>query len=255
MNKLNPPDVFAGYISDFDKAEYHGKAESFPKTADYYQAYIHIGFFLGFLAEAYLLKADILKKKKVKQFLTHEIRPGELCKFLGGKISPLDLTDAGKKFSYFYYPGSDEKGDVTGISNVVYLEEYQEVLSEQISAAGDPYLISDSWENYSKVKQRIEERYSDWISAGKPEPRYREFKGLDIHETEKVKTYVRNTLATGLLSKNYPNIVIEENFKSCAIEIDSLGDRALSARFYSSEAKIREYLRSLTDKHIWFKLK
>ncbi len=242
-------------MSAFDKAEYHAKAEDFPKV-DYYQAYIHIGFFLGFLADEGLLSKELLLKKKVKQFINREIKPGELAKFLGGKIDPFDLSDVGKRFSYFIYPGNDESGDIVGISTVVYLDDYADVLSSEINKAGSVYLISDDWQNFDRVKSRIGERFKAWVATGSPTPKYREFKSFSDSDVEKVKVYLRNTLSTGVLTKIYPDVSIEETtFRSYMIKIDGRGNRDVSKMLYASEAKIRDYLKAFTDRKILFNLK
>lgn len=255
MGVKEDPDLFSEYISVMDKAEYHARSKNFPKGADYYQAYIHIGFFLGFLAEQDLLRENVISKKKMQQFLERDLRPGELAKLLGGKVDPLDMTNEGKKFTYFYYAGDNKEGDIVGLSDTIYLMEYLEVLRAEVDAAGDPYLITDDWNNYEKIKQRIGQRYEAWIVAGSPAPRYREFKSLDSSSTEKIKTYLRNKLASGLISKTYPEVTVEEpSFRSYMIKIDGHGQNDLSKRFYSAEEQIRKYLKLFTDRHVYFKL-
>lgn len=246
------PDLFDQYILDFDKALYHAKGPHFPKDIPYAQAYVPIGFFLGFLSEANLLKDDRMAKKKVKQFLTREIRAGELCKFFGGALSPLDLKPEGTVFSYFYYEGSSHDKDVVGVSDVLYLEDYEVVLAKEIVVAGHVYLIEDTWGNYEKVKQRIQERFDAWINSGAPKPHYRDFKSLDDAEKKQVETYVKNKLASGLFSKTFPEVHIEEpSFRSYLIKVKG---PEIGKKFYTNEEAMREYLKKFTDKAILFQI-
>lgn len=246
------PDLFDQHISDFDKAQYHAKASSFPKDAPYAQAYVHIGFFLGFLAEANLLRDERMSKKKVKQFLAREVRAGELCKFFGGALSPLDLKPEGIVFSYYYYAGSSHDKDVIGISDVLYLADYGSALENEIALAGDAYRIEDSWENYEKVKQRIQSRFDSWIKSGSPKPHFRDFKSLNGSEKRQVETYVKNKLASGIISKTFPEVSIEEpSFRSYLIKVKG---QEIAKRFYANEDTIRSYLRKFTDKTVLFQL-
>ena len=63
------------------------------------------------------------------------------------------LNDEGNAFSSFYFDFS--KGQ--------FLSDYEEVLGGELPSL---YHVQDTWENYAKLKKRIDQRYEKWKRRG-----------------------------------------------------------------------------------------
>ena len=79
------------------------------------------------------------KRREISCTILSEIWDG----YLGFEL----FSKQGNMFTYYYYGGG------------LYRNDYDEIL---VKALPSIYHVTDSWENYEKMKVRIDMRYSDW---------------------------------------------------------------------------------------------
>ena len=66
------------------------------------------------------------------------------------KIWDEDLNKEGLEFTKYYY--DDDKSNL-------YINDYDELLGEGLETL---YHVENSWDNYDKIKKRVDERYLEW---------------------------------------------------------------------------------------------
>jgi hypothetical protein len=69
-----------------------------------------------------------------------------------GKFTDEDLNEEGNRFTADYF--DFEKGQ--------YLSDYEEVLGED---GRDLYYVTDSWQNFERLKPILDRRFSEWMMA------------------------------------------------------------------------------------------
>ena len=79
------------------------------------------------------------KRREISCTILSEIWDG----YLGFEL----FSKQGNMFTYYYYGGG------------LYRNDYDEIL---VKALPSIYHVTDSWENYEKMKIRIDMRHSDW---------------------------------------------------------------------------------------------
>lgn len=138
----------------YDKAKYHNGASNFPKDLSYRQGYVHTGMFVG-----WILDNDLYNRTQIPvdfsailAFKERKITGAEFYeKFLDGVLTDKELSGEGNAFAQHYFDFD------TGC----YLQDYSEILARNLPSL---YHVTDTWENYQKIKQRIDKRYNEWRS-------------------------------------------------------------------------------------------
>lgn len=137
-------------IEIYDKAKYHYEGE-FPAGLVKEQAYVHTGLFLGWAVENGLISGQFQDdfSGDIEDFLQHKITGPRLYAIAGGVFDSTMLNNDGNSFARYYF--DFEKGNFVG--------DYQVLL-----AAGLPsfFHVSDSWSNYSRLSNRINQRFDEW---------------------------------------------------------------------------------------------
>ncbi len=136
----------------YDKAKYH--FESVQKEGlDMIQAYVHSGFYLGWLIDNDLLDEEFADDcdEDITLFKRREITAPRLFQRLDGVLSEQDISEQGNAFTQSYFDFD------TGS----YLEDYQTYL---VKALPGVFHVKDSWENYHIAAEFISERYRRWLS-------------------------------------------------------------------------------------------
>ena len=128
----------------YDKAKYHYEG-NFPVELDRMHAFVHIGMFLGWACTNDLLSEQMLEDfaSEISQFQRRNITGTRLIELCGGALASDMLNDAGNAFTSQYY-------------EFKYLDDYVEVLLGTLPSI---YHIEDRWENFDRMKLRINERY------------------------------------------------------------------------------------------------
>jgi len=134
----------------YDKAKYHYEGE-FPDDLLDAQAFVHTGFFLGWLAENDLLAADIAQEfsSQIAAFKEKHLSGPRLYEVMGGVFDESMLTDEGNLFTKAYFD----------LETGQYVGDYQQLL---VSDRPSFYHVEDDWANYATISACITRRYLAW---------------------------------------------------------------------------------------------
>ncbi|OFY63703.1 MAG: hypothetical protein A3H98_05750 [Bacteroidetes bacterium RIFCSPLOWO2_02_FULL_36_8] len=135
----------------FDKAKWHLGGD-FPAELNPHQAYIHTGFYIGWLVRNSLISDEFKKESKeyIQKFLAKKITAVELYEDqLDGVFNSNDLNDAGFRFTKSYF--DFEKGQ--------YLKDYEETLAVNLPTL---FNVQNTWENFEKICKFLDKRYKDF---------------------------------------------------------------------------------------------
>ena len=134
----------------YDKAKYHYDG-NFPDDLEAEQGFVHTGMFLGWIVD-HDLYSDWFgpdMRGYISAFKDRELTGAKLFEMCDGVLVDDMLTDEGNAFARDYF--DFERGK--------YLGDYSELLTK-----GSPsmYHVADTWPNYEKLKERIDQRYREW---------------------------------------------------------------------------------------------
>jgi hypothetical protein len=132
----------------YDNAKNHFLG-NFPSNLPIEQAYVHIGIYLGWVIEKDLFSEyfEDEASNQIFRFKRREISCTILSEIWDGYLGHELFNIPGNMFTYYYYGGG------------LYHSDYQDVL---VKALPSIYHVTDSWENYLKMKSRIDMRLQDW---------------------------------------------------------------------------------------------
>lgn len=133
----------------YDKAKYHDDSVS-ELGLDYRQTFMHTGLFLGWLIDRDLLNEEFWEgAKEIQAFRQRQKTGPQVYEWTDGVLIDGMLNEEGNAFAQSYF--DFEKGQ--------FVSDYEELMS-----AGLPsfFHVKDTWENYEKLKRRIDQRYEDW---------------------------------------------------------------------------------------------
>lgn len=132
----------------YDNAKSHFLG-NFPDSLPIEQAYVHIGMYLGWIIDADLY-SEFFKEEASNQifrFKRREISCTILSEIWDGYLGFELFSQEGNLFTYYYYGGG------------LYKKDYDELL---VKALPSLYHVTDSWENYERMRARIGERFEAW---------------------------------------------------------------------------------------------
>ena len=141
-------------MSYVDRADWHYLGQGFPEGGPQESAATHIGMYLAWVINNNLIgefhleesqsSIEEVKKRKItgRTFLINE------C---DSKLSAQDLNDEALDFTDYYY---GQGGNVQQ-----YLYDYAEMFIHEPMTFYD---VEDTWENYEKIREVIDERYNSW---------------------------------------------------------------------------------------------
>jgi hypothetical protein len=134
----------------YDKAKYHYEGE-FPADIPSTQAFVHSGLFLGWIIDSGLASDEFLSDfgEEVSQFRERKLTGPQLYAVCDGVLSDDILNEEGNRFAQAYF--DFETGP--------YLREYKALLGSKLPSL---YYVQDTWDNYEKLKQHLDERFHDW---------------------------------------------------------------------------------------------
>lgn len=140
----------------YDKAKYHYDG-NFPDGLPHKQAFVHTGLFLGWLADHHLLSEEMEEdgEEELERFRRRQITGPELFEYWDGALVADMLTEEGNAFAYEYFE----------FKHGTYLEDYDQLLSADLPTM---YHVQDTWENYERLRQRIDQRYREWKQSQQP---------------------------------------------------------------------------------------
>ncbi len=76
----------------------------------------------------------------------------QVYKAWDGTLTSDALTEEGNAFATYYYNGTDGQSSP-------YLEDYEATLATDLPSL---YHVEDTWENYDKIRQKIDQRFEAW---------------------------------------------------------------------------------------------
>jgi hypothetical protein len=132
----------------YDNAKAHFLG-NFPDSLPIEQAYIHIGIYLGWAIERKLYSEYFEEEasNQIFRFRRREISCTILSEIWDGYLGHEFFERQGNLFTYYYYGGG------------LYRRDYEEILVKDLPSL---YHVQDSWENYERMKARIDLRFGDW---------------------------------------------------------------------------------------------
>ncbi len=134
--------------SIYDNAKSHFLG-NFPGDLPIEQAYVHIGMYLGWVidhehySEYFEDEADI----QIYRFRNRQISCTILSEIWDGYLGFELFNETGNLFTYYYYGGG------------IYRKDYQTLLADSLPSL---YHVTDSWENYERMAQKISQRFAEW---------------------------------------------------------------------------------------------
>ena len=141
----------------YDKAKWHSDGD-YPADLPQRNAFNHTGFFLGWLIDNDLLDAEITDEfpDAIEAFRRRDTTGPALYRSFDGALDEYMLNDEGNAFAQCYFDFDTGQ----------YLNDYDEILSSGLPTM---YHVDDTWENYDKLKQRIDQRFNEWrAQRGQP---------------------------------------------------------------------------------------
>src|SRR5690606_8003805 len=87
---------------------------------------------------------------EIFRFKRKEISCTILSEIWNGYLAPEFLDQTGNEFSRFYYTSG------------LYRQDYEETLAADVATI---YHVDDTWQNYEKLRSRIDARYAEWADG------------------------------------------------------------------------------------------
>jgi hypothetical protein len=133
-------------IYDSAKAHFLG---NFPETLPIERAYLHIGMYMGWIIEKGLYSAyfEDESEHQMYQFVNKNISCTILSEIWDGYLGYELFSKQGNMFTYYYYAGG------------LYKIDYEKTLACDLPSI---YHVTDTWENYEKIKKVIDQRFEEW---------------------------------------------------------------------------------------------
>lgn len=142
----------------FDKAKWHIN-DNFPKDLDLHQSYVHSGLFICWLIDKGLFEDEFKTENSIgiNFLLARQIAPSQFYSdYLDGVFDAAGMTQEAIKFTTEYF--DFEKGN--------YVTDYLATL-DPLDKLASIFHVTDTWENYDKLKSIIDKRYLEWRKANK----------------------------------------------------------------------------------------
>ncbi len=138
----------------YDKAKYHFDAENYPKDLPVEQAYVHTGMFLGWIIDNNLFNNEFFDElgaqKDIEAFKNRQIPATTIYQNLfDGVLTSEDLNDEGNAFAQSYFDFNKGR----------YIYDYMKLFGLR---PDQNYSVQNTWENYQKVKDMIDQKYKRW---------------------------------------------------------------------------------------------
>lgn len=135
----------------FDKAKWHFTGD-FPTDLDQTQAYVHTGFYIGWLIKNNLISEEFRSEcsDDINKFLSGKISSTEIyINQLDGVFSNNEVNEIGAEFTKDYFDFDNGK----------YLHDYEQILASSVPTI---YHVKDTNENFLKISEVIDKRFRDW---------------------------------------------------------------------------------------------
>ena len=137
-------------IKIYDEASLHYGGE-WPVGLPKIQAYVHTGFYMGWIIKSGLYSEQFGKdyKDEIAQFSQRTITGPQLYQAAGGRFTSDMLNDIGNAFTSEYFDLAEGR----------YLKDYGHLLADVQETA---YHVPDTWESYDRISTRIQQQFDYW---------------------------------------------------------------------------------------------
>ena len=140
----------------FDKAKWHINKD-FPKDLDHYQSYVHSGMFICWLVDNGFLNEEFKKelRQQIIDFKNRLTTPSKFYEdYFDGVFSSDGFEMKAVNFSKAYFDYKDGQ----------YVNDYLQTfdLNNELPSI---FHVTDTWENYDKLKNIITFRYNEWKNS------------------------------------------------------------------------------------------
>jgi hypothetical protein len=132
----------------YDRAKNHFMG-NFPEALPIEQAYVHIGFFLGWIID-HNLYSEYFEDESETQIIRFRMRQMSctiLSEVWDGYLGHELFSYEGNMFTYYYYGGG------------IYKKDYETTLAKGLPSI---YHVQDTWENFAVMTKKIGERFEEW---------------------------------------------------------------------------------------------
>lgn len=144
----------------YDDASWHYGGD-FPAGLPPAAGATHIGMFLAWcLLNGYVSDETADEwGDELQDLRERRVTPGSfLIGAMDEKFISDDLNDEGNAFAVAYYEGKDNDSK--------YVDDYVATFD---TSAAEIYGVTDTWEAFDKIAERISARHTAWIEAGRPQ--------------------------------------------------------------------------------------
>jgi hypothetical protein len=134
----------------YDKAKYHYGGD-YPEGLPDEQAFVHTGLYLGWIVDRGLYSRTFAAESAelIARFRAREVTGPEVYEWWDGCLIDDMLSEEGNAFSQAYF--DFDRGQ--------FLADYEELLAGDLPTL---YHVANTWENYHRLRERLDERYDAW---------------------------------------------------------------------------------------------
>lgn len=134
----------------YDKAKYHYDGE-YPKELPIEKAFVHTGFYLGWIIENDLYSEDFAEDmaEEIVAFKERKITGTKVYELCDGVLLDDMLNDEGNSFTQYYFD----------FSRGSYMKDYEILLAKGLPSF---YHVEDTWENYDRLAGKINQQFERW---------------------------------------------------------------------------------------------
>jgi len=134
----------------YDKAEHHLLDEE-SRSQESFNEYVYGGMYLGWIIDTGLHSPEYFKGNEnlLEGFRARKVTVSELYGTVGEALVSDMLSEQGNLFTAQYFES-------------VYSQDYEEVLAPRETSYK---LVADTWENYAKMRSRLDDRYRQWSES------------------------------------------------------------------------------------------
>jgi len=146
-------------VDVYDKAKWHFGG-NFPKDLEDFHGYIHTGMFLGWLIDNDLVSDEFKNEhtEEIEKFKQQRLTGSQIFESCcDGVLMIEDISELGNRFALPYFDFNSGQ----------YMGDYEKTLAKNLPSA---YHVTDTWDNYAKLKQVVDKRFSDWKNQNYKKP-------------------------------------------------------------------------------------
>ncbi|MEO6456839.1 MAG: recombinase family protein [Chloroflexia bacterium] len=159
LEETNESQLAMGTPIVYDKAKWHYRGD-YPGDLPIEQAFVHIGIFFGWIIDhelyiKFYLDTHLKLIQLIQAFKRRQTTGAKVLEECDGALMDDMLSDEGNRFAQSYYKDHY-------VDDLSELFDQLDVLDTPKNGEPSLYHIKDTWENYKKIKNKIDQRYTEW---------------------------------------------------------------------------------------------